>query len=92
MPSRVTSVTTRRFPPELLVELVEDVIYEITDRRNLLPALPRVRSFTQRTATTRPPLPTPNRRLQETAATPHEDPILGPDQPRSLKLMALGWW
>jgi hypothetical protein len=47
MPSRVTSVTTRRFPPDLLVELVQDVIYEITDRRNLLPALPRVRSFTR---------------------------------------------
>ena len=47
MPSRVTSVTTRRFPPELLLELVHDVIYEITDRRNLLPPLPRVRSFTR---------------------------------------------
>jgi hypothetical protein len=47
MPSRVTSVTTRRFPPELPVELVQDIIYEITDRRNLLPALPRVRSFTR---------------------------------------------
>jgi hypothetical protein len=40
-------VTTRRFPPELLLELVHDVIYEITDRRNLLPAAPRVRSFTR---------------------------------------------
>jgi hypothetical protein len=40
-------VTTRRFPPELLLELVYDVIYEITDRRNLLPAVPRVRSFTR---------------------------------------------
>jgi hypothetical protein len=40
MPSRVTSVTTRRFPPELLAELVHDVIYEITDPRNLLPACP----------------------------------------------------
>jgi hypothetical protein len=38
-------VTTRPFPPEQLVELVHDVIYEITDRRNLLPAVPRVRSF-----------------------------------------------
>jgi hypothetical protein len=38
-------VTTRRFPPELLAELVGDVIYEITDRRNLLPAIPRARSF-----------------------------------------------
>jgi hypothetical protein len=47
MPSRVTSVTTRRFPPELLAELVHDVIYEITDRRNLLPAERRVRSFTR---------------------------------------------
>jgi hypothetical protein len=40
-------VTTRRFPPELLLELVHDVIYEITDRRNLLPAIRRVRSFTR---------------------------------------------
>jgi hypothetical protein len=38
-------VTTRRFPPDLLVELVQDVIYEITDRRNLLPAVRRIRSF-----------------------------------------------
>ncbi|ROO60839.1 hypothetical protein EDC02_2757 [Micromonospora sp. Llam0] len=45
MPSPVTSVTTRRFPPERLVELVHDVIYEITDPRNLLPAERRPRSF-----------------------------------------------
>jgi hypothetical protein len=30
-----------------LVALVHDVIYEITDRRNLLPATRRVRSFTR---------------------------------------------
>ena len=47
MPPPVTPVTTRRFPPELLLELVHDVIYEITDRRNLLPAIRRVRSFTR---------------------------------------------
>ena len=38
-------MTTRRFPPELLLELVHDVIYEITDPRNLLLAERRVRSF-----------------------------------------------
>jgi hypothetical protein len=40
-------VTTRRFPPERLAELVGDLIYEITDRRNLLPAERRARSFTR---------------------------------------------
>jgi hypothetical protein len=38
-------VTTRPFPPEDLADLVDDVIYEITDERNLLPATPRIRSF-----------------------------------------------
>ena len=39
------SVTTRPFPPDLLTDLVHDVIYEITDKPNLLPATPRARSF-----------------------------------------------
>lgn len=47
MPPPVTSVTTRLFPPEQLVDLVNDVIYEITDERNLLPAVARIRSFTR---------------------------------------------
>jgi len=38
-------VTTRPFPPDDLADLVADVIYEITDERNLLPATPRIRSF-----------------------------------------------
>lgn len=38
-------MTRRRFPPSALSDLVGDVIYEITDPRNLLPATRRVRSF-----------------------------------------------
>jgi hypothetical protein len=38
-------VTTRPFPPEHLADLVEDVIYEITDHRNLLPEVKRERTF-----------------------------------------------
>jgi hypothetical protein len=30
-----------------LLDLVDDVIYEITDRRNLLPEVKRIRSFTR---------------------------------------------
>ncbi len=37
--------TRRRFPPCDLEDLVDGVIYEITDPRNLLPAVKRVRSF-----------------------------------------------
>jgi hypothetical protein len=47
-PSRqppVTSPTTRPFPPGDLIDLVDDVIYEITDPRNLLPAANRQNSF-----------------------------------------------
>jgi hypothetical protein len=35
----------RPFPPEDLAELAADVLYEITDQRNLLPEVKRVRSF-----------------------------------------------
>jgi hypothetical protein len=38
-------VTTRLFPPEDLRDLVDDVIFEITHHRHLLPEIPRVRSF-----------------------------------------------
>jgi hypothetical protein len=38
-------VTTRLFPPEDLLDLLDDVIDEITEERALLPAEPRVRSF-----------------------------------------------
>lgn len=38
-------MTTRPFPPEHLTDLLDDVIYEITDPRNLLPEVKRERSF-----------------------------------------------
>jgi hypothetical protein len=41
----VTSPTTRPFPPEHLADLLADVVYEITDHRNLLPEIKRERSY-----------------------------------------------
>ena len=38
-------MTTRLFPPVDLCDLVDDVLFEITHHRHLLPEIPRVRSF-----------------------------------------------
>ena len=40
-------MTTRPFPPVDPRDLVDDVIFEITHHRHLLPETPRVRSFTR---------------------------------------------
>ena len=40
-------MTTRPSPPADLRDLVDDVIFEITHHRHLLPETPRVRSFTR---------------------------------------------
>ena len=41
-------MTTRLFPPDDLLDLLNDVIDEITEERALLPAEPRIRSFARR--------------------------------------------